>query len=235
LRITAAIRHPRNQPGPFYVVDAECISCGAPEAEAAQLMSHDDKGHCFFVRQPSTEQEVDAAIRAVWTSCCGAVRHGGSDTNILDRFARIGESSRCDEQRAAGPSLSIRNYVRFSFGNFASTGSMETDLKQILELISGSLEGHSGGNGSFFRYGRDDASFLFVRGGQAFRNSIRFTVRHVAGIEWILHISENELALIGFGIGIDKALRRGHLFSNIRWLTEDQVADANAIGDLHPY
>jgi hypothetical protein len=189
----------------------------------------------FFVRQPSTPEDVDAAIRAVWVSCCGAVRYGGSEGSILDRFAQIGESSRCDEQHAGGPSLLIRNYVRFSYRDFAIAGSIQAELKQILEFISTSLEGHSGGDSSSFQYHQNHASFLFIWGGRDFRNSIRFTVQHVAGIEWMLRLSENELALVGFAMSVDKALRRSQLFCNIRWLTEDQIPGTNAIGQLHPY
>ena len=31
-------------------------SCGASESEAEGLMSHDEAGHCFFARQPTTEE-----------------------------------------------------------------------------------------------------------------------------------------------------------------------------------
>jgi hypothetical protein len=41
------------------------------------LISHDEDGHCFFARQPTTEDETSAAIRGVWASCCGAVRYAG--------------------------------------------------------------------------------------------------------------------------------------------------------------
>jgi len=45
------------------------MSCGAPELEAGALMSH-TKGHCFFVRQPNTAEEVNTAILSLWSSCC---------------------------------------------------------------------------------------------------------------------------------------------------------------------
>lgn len=80
-------RTPKNAPGPFYVAKDECIACRAPEAEARGLMSFDD-GHdsCFFERQPMTPEEEYRAIRAIWASCCGAVRYGGSDPNVIARL-----------------------------------------------------------------------------------------------------------------------------------------------------
>jgi len=49
-------RHKDNVDGPFYVVNGECISCGAPELHAPSLMSHDSQGHCFFYTDSLTEE-----------------------------------------------------------------------------------------------------------------------------------------------------------------------------------
>ena len=106
-------RHGRNSAGPFYVENGQCISCGAPESEAGGLMSHDEEGHCFFARQPTTEDETSAAIRGVWASCCGAVRYGGDDPHVLIRLAELGKSSQCDRQPPAGHSQMTRNLGPF--------------------------------------------------------------------------------------------------------------------------
>ena len=45
--------YPKNVPGDFVVNDCECISCGAPEAEAPDLITHDDKS-CYLKEAPST-------------------------------------------------------------------------------------------------------------------------------------------------------------------------------------
>lgn len=76
-----------NVAGPFYVEDGSCITCGAPEAEAPGLMgSVDEEGHCYFKRQPETEEEVEQAINAVRVSCCRGVRYGGDDPEIIRRL-----------------------------------------------------------------------------------------------------------------------------------------------------
>lgn len=86
-------RFPLNAPGDFYVEDASCISCEAPEHEAPELMSHAEQEefgyHCYFHRQPETPEETEHAICAVYVSCCGAVRYGGDDPRISGRIARL--------------------------------------------------------------------------------------------------------------------------------------------------
>ena len=81
-------RHRLNVVGAFYVEDGGCIACGAPEAEAPELMGWtDDPGHhCYFKKQPANAEEVDHAIRALEVSCCGALRYGGDDPAIIARL-----------------------------------------------------------------------------------------------------------------------------------------------------
>src|SRR2546426_5210227 len=78
-----------NAAGPFYVEDGCCFICCAPEHEAPGLMgfyqdpSGTHKGsHCYFRKQPKTRAELEQAIRAVWVSCCGALRYGGHDARV---------------------------------------------------------------------------------------------------------------------------------------------------------
>lgn len=81
-------RHQLNVVGAFYVEDGGCIACGAPEAEAPELMGWTDGpgDHCYFKRQPATAEEVDRAIRALEVSCCRALRYGGDDPAIIARL-----------------------------------------------------------------------------------------------------------------------------------------------------
>ena len=86
-----------NAPGDFYVAKDECITCGAPEAEAPDLMDFDHGVRsCYFERQPSTPAEVEQAIRAVWVSCCRAVRYRGSDPEIQRRLIEHGDLQSID-------------------------------------------------------------------------------------------------------------------------------------------
>ena len=92
-------KHPLNVPGDFYVEAGLCLACTAPEHEAPQLVDHcegEEGYHCYFKKQPSTQEETLLAIRAVQFGCCGAVRYGGSDPKIIARLAAIGRGDDCD-------------------------------------------------------------------------------------------------------------------------------------------
>lgn len=84
--------HAKNAPGPFYVVDTECMTCGYPHVLAPDLMawemnSEGREAHCYFRKQPETPQEIEQAVNAVNGSCCGALRYAGSDREILKRLS----------------------------------------------------------------------------------------------------------------------------------------------------
>src|SRR5258708_199660 len=96
-------RHPQNVDGPFYVVNGECISCGAPEMHAPNLMSHDGNAYCFFTRQPATVEETNEAILGTWASCCGALRYGGKNREVLIRLAELGLAGQCAVRLRAAP------------------------------------------------------------------------------------------------------------------------------------
>lgn len=54
--------HPANVPGPFYVEDGCCITCGVWEAEAPDLLAwvpDADRPHCYVARQPETDAEFE--------------------------------------------------------------------------------------------------------------------------------------------------------------------------------
>lgn len=83
--------HPKNAPGPFYVVNTECMACGYPHTLAPDLMAWETDAdghpsHCYFKKQPEDEYELTQAIRAIHGSCCGALCYGGSDPAIRRRI-----------------------------------------------------------------------------------------------------------------------------------------------------
>ncbi len=92
-------RYPLNAAGDFYVAGGLCIFCKAPEQEAPDLVSHDPFGnHCFFRRQPETPGELGRAVTAVAVGCCGAVRYGGADPDVLRSLAEHGAADACDHR-----------------------------------------------------------------------------------------------------------------------------------------
>jgi hypothetical protein len=91
-------RYPENSRGDFYVENQVCITCGAPEAEAPDLIEHSKLiySHCYFKKQPETEDELDRAISAMQVSCISGIRYGGKDQKILKRLYDLGLQAECD-------------------------------------------------------------------------------------------------------------------------------------------
>jgi hypothetical protein len=81
--------HPKSAPGDFYVVNEECICCGAPHAVAPDLIGWADanKNHCIWKKQPESETELQQAFSAFDASCVSCYRYAGDDPRII---ARIG-------------------------------------------------------------------------------------------------------------------------------------------------
>ena len=93
-------RYSENSQGDFYVEDGVCTSCGAPQAEAPDLIDHLEHGfgHCYFRKQPQTEEEIERAINAIAVSCIAGLRYGGTDEKILKRLYEICQSEQCDHK-----------------------------------------------------------------------------------------------------------------------------------------
>jgi len=92
-------RHPKSAPGPFYVVDGECMYCGMAPAEALELLvepTDSDNSQCYFKRQPETPDEIIMAIRAIAVSEAEAIRYGGDDPNILQLLSDYDLGRFCD-------------------------------------------------------------------------------------------------------------------------------------------
>ena len=92
-----AHRHPLNAPGPFYVENERCILCLLPHHEAPTLMGimrnskdSDKHSHCYFKRQPESDEEIEQAIRALRIACCSALRYAGNDQKIIEKLKELG-------------------------------------------------------------------------------------------------------------------------------------------------
>ena len=89
-------------PGPFYTT-GDCMACDAPEHEAPDLLAPltGNNSDTYFVRQPSTPDEVERACRALEVCCVAALRYGGTDPNIIRRLGN--EPDYCDRLLPGGP------------------------------------------------------------------------------------------------------------------------------------
>lgn len=230
-------RHPRNCAGPFYVENGQCISCGAPESEADGIMSHDAEEHCFFVRQPQTEDETNAAVRGVWASCCGAVRYGGNDPQLLTRFEELGRSSQCDHQLPHHHTQIVRNCVRFEYLSAKGLLSRRKYLRQIIDEIAACVRKDPETECFAFRCWWNEASFRFRWGRVVNKGgfTVRFGVTSESTGRWLLRISGHEVAHTGFAIQLDKAMRKNAMFRSIRWFEENELPEGGGGGKPHPY
>ena len=99
-------RHPRrlrcNVEGDFYATGdnplrcgpddrwkGDCLTCGAPESAAPDLLAELNQSNTttYFVRQPETPEEIDRACDAVKSCCVDALRYGGRDPKIIGKLA----------------------------------------------------------------------------------------------------------------------------------------------------
>jgi hypothetical protein len=81
--------HPQSAPGDFYVVNNECISCGAPHAVAPDLIgwaADSEHEHCIWKKQPETPQEMEQAFDAFAASCVSCYRYAGPDRAVMERI-----------------------------------------------------------------------------------------------------------------------------------------------------
>ena len=90
------VSHPQSAPGDFYVVNQECVACGAPHAVAPDLIGwakESDFDHCIWKKQPETVEELEQAFAAFDASCIAAYRYAGSDPAIISRLG----ADHCDQ------------------------------------------------------------------------------------------------------------------------------------------
>jgi len=217
--------HPENTLGPFYVQNGECMGCGAPEAQAPGMMSHDGSGHCFFTRQPITPEETDNAILGVWASCCGAVRYRGQNREVLVRLAELGLADQCDFRLEEEREEVRRNHVSFEFGDVEPLQSFSAVAQVIMEFFALSIARSIPGVGdvSELQMSGDSSSFRYDwgDGSQPSLHSIIFSLNLHNGREWLLRILRNEIASTAFAIFIYKAMRSDSRFRRFRWFTEE--------------
>lgn len=229
-------RHPLNVEGPFYVENGECMSCGAPEMEAGGLMSHDEGGHCFFVRQPASDDEVDSAIRATLASCCGAIRYRGDDSKISIRLAEIGETHLCDN-RIPDVEPIRRNQARFEWCD-PKLGGMGSTSRSVIGYIAASMSHRTDCEVDAFQEDAEQSSFRYswaksLNDGKKY--CIRIGVRHEHNNFWLLTLAENEQAETGTAMMIDRMLQQNGSVRSVRWFSRDELAGQGETGRSHPY
>jgi hypothetical protein len=216
------------------------MSCGAPEVEAGTLMSHDGKGHCFFVRQPTTAEEVNAAILSLWSSCCGAVRYGGHDHGILVRLAEIGQSETCDFRLENAPKQAHLSHVTFEFVDAEAPKSGLLAAREIMEYFAGFLTKRYGAGSRVLdsRFSGTTASFSFEWGHDSLPTpcSLAFALEADGENSWVLRIRrEDRPNSPGDAIGIYKAIEHDMRFRQAKWFTDEEWKKSTRDGRARPF
>jgi hypothetical protein len=233
-------RHRQNADGPFYVVNGECISCGAPEMHAPTLISHDAQGHCFFTRQPTSAKETNEAIKSTWASCCGALRYSGTHRETLIRLAELGLAGQCDFRLKDEPEPLTISCVSFEFGEPETAGTGAANSRQISEYLAGFFEkpGHGNGRTHSFRFAGLSASFVYQWGDSVQPGGYHATFFVEPGPQrrrWAVRISRKDgHELVAFAISIHEALRQDARFRAIQWFTDEEWK-AGKTGRSLPY
>jgi hypothetical protein len=81
--------HPQSAPGDFYVVNDECVCCGAPHAVAPDLMSwaaNTKSQHCIWKKQPESDAELEQALAVFSVQELGCHRYAGNDLSIIEKI-----------------------------------------------------------------------------------------------------------------------------------------------------
>jgi hypothetical protein len=217
---TTPDRYPENSQGDFYVENGVCITCGAPEAEAPDLIEHskNEYGHCYFKKQPETEDEIERAINAIAVSCISGLRYGGTDEKILKRLYEIGEGGQCDHKPTGNYKTLICDNVTFLFN-----GSIQ-ELSELMttKLVAGQI--HLNKHIVNFKIANDkyfEFVYRWTNGatGNIFRchsfGKNRFRVE--IGIEENGH----EISIRGNSMTLNYILYSDKRISNILWVDKD--------------
>jgi hypothetical protein len=216
------------------------MSCGTPEMEAGSLMSHDGKGHCFFVRQPTSAEEVDAAILSLWSSCCVAIRYGGHDHEILVRLAEIGEGGTCDFRLENEPTQSHLTHLTFEFVDAEAPKSGLLAAREIMEYFAGFLIKRYGAGSRVLdcRFSGTIVSFRFEWGHDSLPTPciLKFALEAYGENSWLLRIRrEDRPNKPGDAIGIHKAMEHDRRFRQVQWFTEEEWSKGTRNGRACPF
>ena len=216
-------RTPKNVPGPFYVAKDQCISCGAPEAEAPGLMAFDDEGgSCYFHRQPSSSEEVYRAMRALRASCCGAVRYGGADPDILSRLVNLGCAGQVDAPVDESNAVPLRTLVTFVYHDYSATAS-----NIAADVVRRLVAGYADSTATSPVMKRGEASTVYAWAPTTAGAAIELVVRPSTETgRWVLRLADvDHPAAPAIATHVDDALRASGRAADLRWYSEQEWED----------
>jgi hypothetical protein len=134
--------HPESADGDFYVVNNECIACGAPHVVAPDLIgwAKTDEHHCIWKKQPETPEELEQAFAAFDASEVGCYRYAGTDPVVI---ARIGHEY-CDQVAGSREPIQFPTHLRILDASpieiqFSLTASQQSRFERFVDRVLGWL------------------------------------------------------------------------------------------------
>jgi len=214
------VRYSENSQGDFYVENGVCTSCGAPQAEAPDLIDHSELeyGHCYFKKQPETDDEIERAINAIAVSCISGLRYGGTNEKILKRLYEIGEGEQCDHKPIGNYKPLIWNKVTFLFNG---------SIQELSELLTAQIVlGHTHLKKQIINFKlENDNYFEFIYRWTNGSTGIIFKCYFIGGnifrVELDIEKNGYEISIRGTSMELNLILSSGKNISNILWFDKD--------------
>jgi hypothetical protein len=215
--------HPKNVPGPFYVVDGCCTACGVPFTEAPGLFAYDDKDHCFVKQQPSSKAEFNRMMHAVWAAEFQCIRYRGQDPDILRRFGELGEPHLCDVSPPTSIRPLFRNHVTFDATTPQAESLMPQDLAMAFQEHLQSLNRHRIAYEFTPLVGGNETAAFSYSWYQSNFHPIEFLTVSMPNCRWLVwHSPDEKVGSRGVSNDVDGWLKKDARFNNVRWYTEGQ-------------
>lgn len=219
--------HPRNAPGPFYVVNDCCTACGVPKATAPEHFESDLDGQCYVTRQPGSPDEIEAMLHVIRGQELGCIRYRGTDPQILRRLGDAESADQCDAPLPRGVVPVLRNHVSFAaidpvariwravhvLEDFAEYLRRRPSTYRMTPIVQDGAEAH----------------FSICWFEDRFHRVVIQSIGRDTG-EWLVRHS--------FGVGlsemIDDWLKESGRFGDVEWYSEAQW-DARHSGQARPW
>jgi hypothetical protein len=215
--------HPKNAPGPFYVVNGCCTYCAVPFVEAPNLFALEDD-HCYVERQPENDQELYRMLRSVRAAELDCIRYRGQDPDVLRRLAEFGAADRCDVPTQGTIQEVVRNHVTF---DAAAPEAESFTPRELASAFRGYIQ-------SLYRDYPDfelhpvaadtaRAAFSYSWSESRFHRIEVFPVS-LPGCRWLLRTSRVDAPHLQTSVSttVDDWLRTDTQFCHIRWYSDEQ-------------
>jgi hypothetical protein len=229
--------HPLNDPGPFYIENGCCTTCGVLENYIPDLVAYDKDRHCFIRQQPATAVEMYGMIQAVDAAEFRCLRYRGDDPDLQRRLAEAGLAAQCDTAAPLTIRPLFRNHVTFQAPPEMTNADIAEHFRAHLSALNlgisklrltpiTSAKGVVSFSYGWYHNWSDSArALLAIRKPDLLEvNWCPVTIQSDPSTEdrrLLVHSPAQEPKKWGFSLGIDHWLRSDPRFQALRWYTAE--------------